>query len=134
MFAVRRLLVLPPPRSASPCRRRTSSTINMPLKCGQGLFDSLLVVDFEATCDNRRAIRPQVHTFSTFSLQLSLKFYVHQEVIEFPVLRVDARSWKVVSKFHRYVRPEVHPVLTPFCTQLTGIIQVLEIRRCPQFY
>lgn len=33
---------------------------------------------------------------------------------------------EVDSAFHSYIRPVAHPQLTPFCVQLTGIIQVLE--------
>ncbi|XP_057369621.1 ERI1 exoribonuclease 3-like [Daphnia carinata] len=68
-------------------------------------FDRLLVLDFEATCDRKRGtIRPQ-------------------EIIEFPVLNVETNSFEIVGTFHRYVKPEIHPTLTPFCTSLTGIIQ-----------
>lgn len=68
-------------------------------------FDRLLVLDFEATCDSKRGtIRPQ-------------------EIIEFPVLNVETNSFEIVGTFHRYVKPEIHPTLTPFCTSLTGIIQ-----------
>ena len=37
---------------------------------------------------------------------------------------MDTKSLEIVGKFHRYVKPEIHPTLTPFCTSLTGIIQV----------
>ena len=67
-------------------------------------FDYFLVLDFEATCDKRNAPKPQ-------------------EIIEFPVLKVDARTFQTESTFHTYVLPTVHPVLTPFCTELTGITQ-----------
>ncbi|XP_009579239.1 PREDICTED: ERI1 exoribonuclease 3, partial [Fulmarus glacialis] len=30
---------------------------------------------------------------------------------------------EIESTFHMYVQPVVHPQLTPFCTELTGIIQ-----------
>lgn len=46
-------------------------------------------------------------------------------MIEFPVLCLDVtQHYQLTAKFHRYVKPEVHPQLTPFCTKLTGIIQV----------
>ncbi|OTF82723.1 ERI1 exoribonuclease 3-like protein [Euroglyphus maynei] len=66
-------------------------------------FDYFLILDFEATCD-----RPQL---------------TPMEIIEFPVLKFDARTFEIVDKFHRYVRPTVNPNLTPFCIELTGIIQ-----------
>lgn len=45
------------------------------------------------------------------------------EIIEFPVLKVNGQTFEVEDTFHRYVRPTVNPVLSPFCTELTGIIQ-----------
>ncbi|KAM9111216.1 ERI1 exoribonuclease 3 isoform X10 [Orcinus orca] len=32
---------------------------------------------------------------------------------------------EIESTFHMYVQPVVHPQLTPFCTELTGIIQAM---------
>ena len=69
-----------------------------------GGFDYFLVLDFEATCDDRNAPKPQ-------------------EIIEFPVLKVNARTFQTESTFHTYVLPTEHPVLTTFCTELTGITQ-----------
>lgn len=31
---------------------------------------------------------------------------------------------QIKATFHEYVRPEIQPELTPFCTELTGITQV----------
>ncbi|KAI9141622.1 ribonuclease H-like domain-containing protein, partial [Paraphysoderma sedebokerense] len=45
------------------------------------------------------------------------------EIIEFPVILIESQSGSVISKFHRYVRPRVNPMLTEFCTNLTGIKQ-----------
>ncbi len=70
-------------------------------------FDYFLVVDFEATCDWK--VQPQP-----------------QEIIEFPCMKVNASTLEVDSVFHEYVRPKVHPILTDFCTELTGIVQVLQ--------
>ena len=66
--------------------------------------DYFLVLDFEATCDKDRKIFPQ-------------------EIIEFPVLKVNAKTMQEESHFHSYVTPTANPVLTPFCTELTGITQ-----------
>ncbi len=71
---------------------------------GQKRLDYYLVVDFEATCDDRKPPKPQ-------------------EIIEFPVLKVNAKTLQTESVFHTYVQPTVHPILTPFCTELTGITQ-----------
>ncbi|VDP13616.1 unnamed protein product [Soboliphyme baturini] len=65
----------------------------------------LLILDFEATCHQ------------------DLKPLEPQEIIEFPCLKLSTELAKVESTFHRYVRPVFNPILTPFCTSLTGIIQ-----------
>ncbi|XP_071165685.1 ERI1 exoribonuclease 3-like [Mytilus edulis] len=67
-------------------------------------FKYFLVLDFEATCENGRTIVPQ-------------------EIIEFPVLKINAVTLQTESVFHQYVQPKVNQQLTPFCTELTGIIQ-----------
>jgi inhibitor of KinA sporulation pathway (predicted exonuclease) len=36
---------------------------------------------------------------------------------------VDARTLQLGARFQQYVRPTVHPRLTDFCTELTGITQ-----------
>jgi len=45
------------------------------------------------------------------------------EIIEFPLVVLDAKTLRVVSEFHSYIRPVHNPTLTAFCTQLTGIEQ-----------
>lgn len=67
-------------------------------------FDYFLVLDFEATCDKNDKPVPQ-------------------EIIEFPVLKVNGKTFAIDDRFHQYVQPEVHKELTQFCTELTGIIQ-----------
>lgn len=64
----------------------------------------LLILDFEATCGD--AVEGQ------------------NEIIEFPTLVYDLKEDKVQFTFHEYVRPVIHPTLTPFCVDLTGITQV----------
>lgn len=39
---------------------------------------------------------------------------------------IDAKTLEVVGEFHYYVKPLVNPKLTAFCTELTGITQVLD--------
>lgn len=68
-------------------------------------FDYILVIDFEATCDE-----PNPPNF------------LH-EIIEFPVVVVDVQLRRVCMEFHSFVRPMMHPILSPFCKQLTGIRQ-----------
>ncbi len=48
---------------------------------------------------------------------------VVQEIIEFSCAILDAQSLQIVAEFQRYCRPTEHPVLTAFCTELTGISQ-----------
>lgn len=67
-------------------------------------FDYFLVLDFEATCNNAARMVPQ-------------------EIIEFPVLKFNWKTLQVESQFHQYVQPRRHPQLTPFCIELTGIVQ-----------
>jgi len=67
-------------------------------------YDYFLVLDFEATCEKHQKIYPQ-------------------EIIEFPVLKINANTLTEESVFHQYVQPMVHKELTTFCTELTGIIQ-----------
>jgi len=68
-------------------------------------FDYLVVVDFEATCEDKNS--PD---------------YPH-EIIEFPSVLVDTRSGSIVSSWREYVRPVINPTLSEFCVSLTGITQ-----------
>jgi len=68
-------------------------------------FDYLVVVDFEATCEDKRS-----------------EEFPH-EIIEFPAILVDVVSCKIVSEWRRFVRPVLNPILSQFCTDLTGISQ-----------
>lgn len=68
-------------------------------------YDYFLVLDFEATCSAEKGVPTP------------------QEIIEFPVLKVNGRTFATESTFHTYVQPQAHPQLTAFCTELTGIVQ-----------
>ncbi|MFN8301081.1 MAG: 3'-5' exonuclease [Saprospiraceae bacterium] len=63
-----------------------------------------IVYDLEATCWENMPIG-----------------YV-QETIEIGAFRVNAYG-EVRGKFNRFIKPVVHPVLSPFCRQLTSITQ-----------
>ncbi len=65
-----------------------------------------LVVDLEATCDDRNAI-PRGEN----------------ETIEIGAVLVDGGSLSPIAEQMIFVRPVVHPDLTPFCTELTTITQ-----------
>ncbi|CAH8586063.1 unnamed protein product [Schistosoma turkestanicum] len=67
-------------------------------------FAYFMVLDFEATCERDRKLPVP-------------------EIIEFPVLMVNASTLQTEAIFHHYVRPTINPVLSDFCTELTGIIQ-----------
>lgn len=71
---------------------------------GKQPFDYVLVLDFEATCEDKVKKWPS-------------------EIIEVPVVALCTRTWRVVAEFHEYARPVVRPRLTDFCTRLTGIAQ-----------
>ncbi|KAG5473712.1 hypothetical protein LSCM1_04342 [Leishmania martiniquensis] len=68
-------------------------------------YEYLLVLDFEATCEEHP---PPNYLY---------------EIIEFPVVVVDVRLQRVVAEFHRFVRPRYKRELSPFCKKLTGISQ-----------
>ena len=70
-------------------------------------YDYFLVLDFEATCDEQRGFNPP-------------------EIIEFPTVILNTKTLQPEGEFHHYVKPTVNPKLTAFCTELTGIQQVIE--------
>lgn len=65
----------------------------------------VLVVDLEATCCDRTSI-PQKE----------------MEIIQIGIV-LATRSGEVLDEWSSHVRPVRHPMLTAFCTQLTGIRQ-----------
>lgn len=44
--------------------------------------------------------------------------------VEFPAVLLNTSTGEVESEFHTYVQPQEHPILSEFCTELTGITQV----------
>uniref|UniRef100_A0A8V0Z406 ERI1 exoribonuclease 2 n=1 Tax=Gallus gallus TaxID=9031 RepID=A0A8V0Z406_CHICK len=67
-------------------------------------FDFLLVLDFESTCwRDARQRRP--------------------EIIEFPAVLLNAATGRIEAEFHTFVQPQEQPVLSEFCTTLTGVTQ-----------
>ncbi|NXK92427.1 ERI2 exoribonuclease, partial [Formicarius rufipectus] len=42
---------------------------------------------------------------------------------EFPAVLLNTSTGEIESEFHTYVQPQEHPVLSEFCTELTGITQ-----------
>lgn len=74
-----------------------------------------LVVDLEATCCNRNSIPRE-----------------ESEIIEIGAVLVEGTSLRPVAEFQTFVRPVVHPALTPFCTELTTITQA-DVDPAPTF-
>ncbi|RNA33870.1 3 -5 exoribonuclease 1 [Brachionus plicatilis] len=68
-------------------------------------YDFIGVIDFEATCT-----------------EVQNKNYPH-EIIEFPIVLIDMKSFSIVDHFSSYCKPIINPRLSSFCTQLTGITQ-----------
>jgi len=68
-------------------------------------FDYLLILDFEAQCSNTEKLKVQ-------------------EIIEFPIILYDIKQRTITNIFfHHYIRPEEFPIISQFCTELTGITQ-----------
>lgn len=70
------------------------------------MYAYLIVVDFESTCWNDG------------------KHHSSPEIIEFPAVLLNTATGEIESEFHAYVQPQEHPILSEFCTELTGIKQV----------
>ena len=74
-------------------------------------FPYYLIIDFEATCDDRTKAGP------------SLVPKHEMEIIEIGAVLLDGTSLEKVDELGVFVRPVRHPRLTPFCTELTTIQQ-----------
>lgn len=74
-----------------------------------------LVVDLEATCDEGSALPRE-----------------ESEIIEIGAVLVDGATLEPLDEFQTFVRPVIHPQLTPFCTRLTTITQA-DVARAPTF-
>lgn len=80
-------------------------------------YDVICVIDFEATCEEE-SIQSQSRDA--------------QEIIEFPAFLIDVKKRQIISTFHQHARPSKSPVISPFCTNLTGITQEM-IDKAPAF-
>lgn len=74
----------------------------------------LYCVDLEATCDDVGANE------SPRSLVVVTD---QMETIEIGLVVIDLESLEIVDEFQRFVRPQINPTLTDFCTKLTSIQQ-----------
>lgn len=86
-------------------RQRKLMRANIRMPSTKPHYDYLLVIDFEATCE------------------ANTQDYPH-EIIEFPIILVDVHELTVVDEFHSFCKPVLNPILSDFCTELTGITQV----------
>ncbi|EIN03621.1 hypothetical protein PUNSTDRAFT_146951 [Punctularia strigosozonata HHB-11173 SS5] len=87
-------------------------------------YDALLVIDVEATC------------------QAGTDFAWPNEIIEWPVCLMRwmdkdgpsgvAKDLRIVDEFRAFVKPTWRPVLSKFCTELTGIEQA-DVDSAPTF-
>ena len=68
--------------------------------------DWYLIVDVEATCSDDGAVPRH-----------------EMEIIEIGAVMQSSRTFEIESEFQTFIRPVRHPVLTRFCTELTGITQ-----------
>ncbi|CAO3648743.1 unnamed protein product [Mucor hiemalis] len=68
-------------------------------------FDYYLFFDVEATCEEGGG------------------FTFPNEIIEFPVVLVDGKTFNIVDEYQSYVKPTVNSKLSDFCINLTGISQ-----------
>ncbi|KAK9981874.1 hypothetical protein ABG768_001397 [Culter alburnus] len=85
-------------------RRSRSSGAHQRASVRKQRFSFLIVIDFESTCWRE-------------------KNGCGQEIIEFPAVLLNVSNGAVESEFHTFVQPQEHPVLSDFCTELTGITQ-----------
>ncbi|XP_070841948.1 ERI1 exoribonuclease 2 [Chaetodon trifascialis] len=85
-------------------RSQSSNGLKKSLAANQ-IFSYLIVIDFESTCWREK---------TNYS----------QEIIEFPAVLLNASTGEVESEFHAYVQPQERPILSEFCTELTGITQM----------
>ncbi|KAI7810655.1 ERI1 exoribonuclease 2 isoform X2 [Triplophysa rosa] len=89
----------------------------------------VVIIDFESTC-----WREKTNFGPEISKILLVWFYFHPSLclavmlsalstVEFPAVLLNALNGEIESEFHTYVQPQEHPVLSEFCTELTGITQ-----------
>jgi inhibitor of KinA sporulation pathway (predicted exonuclease) len=65
-----------------------------------------LIIDLEATCNNEDSFTDD-----------------DMEIIEIGAVMMNARNFSIEGTFQSFVRPQRHPLLTPFCIKLTSITQ-----------
>lgn len=89
-----------------------ASAVPASVTLSAGKHTHFCVLDFEKTCERDERLDPQ-------------------EIIEFPSVLLAVGAVQPVAEFQSYVRPQTNPVLTDFCTELTGIEQG-QVDQAPQ--
>lgn len=74
----------------------------------------LYCADLEATCDEVGESEPS-RPLAVVPNQM--------ETIEIGLVVIDLETFEVVDEFQRFVRPQINPILTDFCKDLTSIQQ-----------
>ncbi len=59
-----------------------------------------------------------------FKILCSFNFVIFKEIIEFPVLKLNGRTFEIEDTFHQYVQPTVHKQLTEFCTNVRHLLKL----------
>lgn len=76
--------------------------------------DKLIIIDLEATCSDDHVVSRS-----------------NMEIIEIGGCMVRLSDLEILDSFQLYIRPVVTPILTPFCTELTGIEQDIVDKALP---
>jgi inhibitor of KinA sporulation pathway (predicted exonuclease) len=87
----------------------------MTIQTPKSNIDYLLVVDFEATCCNKKTITKE-----------------EVEIIEIGAILVEWPTLDIKEHYQSFIRPVKTRILTPFCTKLTGIKQE-QVDNAPEF-
>lgn len=72
----------------------------------ENIMKKIAVIDLECTCDNTGKNIPRNE----------------MEIIEIGCVIADLEG-NTYNEFNRFIKPIIHPILTPFCTELTSITQ-----------
>ncbi|ETO29553.1 exonuclease III protein [Reticulomyxa filosa] len=90
-------------------------------------FQYLVVLDFEATCDDKNFGPQEIIEWPAVIIDTTTMEMITSPVIESAEKKDDGlnktKENSVPDEFHYYIKPKVNPVLTKFCTELTGITQ-----------
>lgn len=81
---------------------------------GLAPYRYLYCVDLEATCDELDESK---------SARKHVVAPDQMETIEIGLVVIDLESLEIVDEFQRFIRPQINPILTDFCEQLTSIQQ-----------